>query len=383
MTNDHGARAHALRNMSSGDSWLECALWVQFKRQQERGEIIIPEQDTTAADRGTRLHEAVETMLRKMIRNPDTDQTALVRSRLVTRFDEHDRAMLLTAFHASMVEMRKAGWPAKGVHVGLEVSVTLTHEPESKAHVDLAIVAPPFLGVYDHKFGRGSVEPDSTQNKGYAANLLHALEARGMHFKEVALGIIQPEDSDDANVIKMTPAQLHRFRAFVEETVARQEDGTEQRTPATSKPCTYCAFKLFKSKDGKDMACPANQRMILDALDDTEAIHSGEADVELVDRFMRSKKMIEETLAQARTMILNDPERFPKWTRTERKNPRGWDFDKADEAEIAHFLRTQLDCREPYRLKTPAQIAKDIDADADFESLLTPVTYTTVLKAKG
>jgi len=365
---------HAFRNASSAQAWLDCAQWPIFKKWHIDNEVPIPEGDMSHAERGTKLHDIIETLLKKMLKDPSIDPEKLLRAPLVTKLDEHDEMQMGIAFRAALEVMHNFGWPDHDCTVGLEVPVTLSHEPDSKGKIDLLLVSKSIIGVYDHKFGKGEVLASSFQNKIYAMNVLKGLRARGWDkLVMVELGIIQPELSEKAIIETITPDELDKFRHYVEVTVERQLDGTESRAASHPETCTFCPFKL---------RCETNKRMILEVMDVAEEVTAETVFPDTLEKFYRAKKMIENALSMARDAIYADSDTFASFGRTERRNPRGFDFDKASEDEIAHFLRINYDVREPYKLKSVAQLMKLMPADADLDQFLLPQGFAQVLLAK-
>ncbi len=364
---------HAFRNPSSSQSWLDCAQWGIFKKWHLDNEVPIPMGDMTHANRGTMLHGVIETLLGMVIKKPDLDPEKLLRSPLVTKLDEHDEEQVGIAFRAALRLLREHAWPDVG-SVGLEVKVSLTYE-HAKGTVDLTLIVPSVvLVVADYKFGRGEVLASSSQNRIYAASLVHRLALKGITFPKVVLAIIQPELKQDAITENTTPLDLDRFRHFVEVTVDNQQAGIDTRGASTPETCTFCPFKP---------RCKHNEQMVLEVLDDVQAVTDETAFPETLEKMYRAKKMIENALALAREIIFKDPETFPNFGRSSRKNPRGFDFDKADEATIAHHLRVNCGVDDPYKLKSVAQIRKLLpDEASDIEDFLLPQGYADVLTLK-
>ena len=362
-------RPHAFRSASAASQWLNCAQWARLKRRALDADETI---DTGGvhADRGTRLHTIMEDLTRAWMETPEADAHTLLRAPSVMGLeDDRDVEMISSAFHATLALLAEIGPGTTGV----ELQVSLSHEPGSVGYVDLAHVAGDTLVCADNKFGLGAVEADSLQNKVYASNLVRSLASKGKTFKRVVLAILQPELSEDAIIHETTPGELHDFRGFVDVTVQRQEDGTDERGASNPETCTFCPFKL---------KCPTNKAMLLDALDVAEEVTTRAAFPHTVERFYRSKKMLEDALAMARDAILEDEEAFPGWSRSERRNARTWDLVKWTEAEIAHQIRKAHGIADPYRLQTPSKIKAMLDPDQDLDVWLLPETTARVLRAK-
>lgn len=326
------SKAHAFRNLSSSETWLNCAEWAVHKKKG----TPVPDQDMTAADRGTKLHSIAEAALRKKQRGA-IDARGL---------DDHDADQVEIALRQAWSLIDR--FP--DAQVGLEVPVTLTYEPESRGHVDLMVYSAKArtLVVADKKFGVGDVTVDSTQVRGYASMAVASLEAKGAKVDEVVHAIIQPATSDIVKEKTARVAEVRDFRAYVEETVRRQESGSETRPAADLTVCRWCPFKL---------ACKPHMRMLGAALDDAEAVVAGTVAPQTLERFYAGKGTIESALKLAREAILADPATFPKWTRSERKAPRRWDWDKRSEIEIIDALvKAGLSRNQVLTIKTPAKV---------------------------
>ena len=170
----------------------------------------------------------------------------------------------------------------------------------------------------------------------------------------------------------MEPDELDAFIYFVDITVERQEAGLDTRGASSPETCTFCPFK---------MKCKTNARMIQDAMGVAEKVTEGTAFPDTIEQFYRSKKMIEHAFGLARGVILDDPDGFPEWRRSERRSARAWAMDRFDEAEIAHQIRLTYDVENPYKLVTPAAMMKMLPKDADLSKLLKPLTMHAVLMA--
>lgn len=353
------SKQHAFRNLSASETWLSCAEWAKHKRAG----TPVPDQDMTAADRGTNLHSIAEAALRKRQRGA-IDARGL---------DEHDADQVEGAIRQAWTIIDR--YP--DAQVGLEVPVTLTYEPESRGHVDLMVYSAKArtLVVADQKFGAVEVSVDTTQVRGYAAQAVASLEAKGAKIDEVVHAIIQPATSETVRERVRPVAEVRDFRAFLDETVRRQEVGYETRPAADLSVCRWCPFKLH---------CAPHLRMLGEGLDDAAQVVKGTADAKTLERFYAGKGTIESALVLAREAILADPATFPGWTRSERKAPRKWDWDKRSEIEIIDALvKSGLTRESVTTLKSPAKVAsigKGVTVD---ESLLSPAAKTQVLtKAK-
>lgn len=342
-------KKHAFRNLSNSATWLACAEWAWHKRNGTPE----PEKDTTAADRGSMLHDRLEALVKSGHRGR-VDARGL---------DEHDAEMLESALAMTWDLFDR--FP--GVAIGTEVGVTLTYEPESKGHVDLMGYdrASKTLIVADAKFGQGVVTIESTQVRGYGAMALEALRSKGHEVVEVLLAVIQPELSDTPIETTLNAAELDRFRGYLEETVKRQDDGSERRPAASLDVCQWCPFKLH---------CEPHKRMLSQALDDAEEVSKLTAFPETINRFYMGKGTIEEAFKVARQAILEDEASFPGWRRTKRKAARAWELDKFEESEIIASLNV-AGKTDFMRLKTPTQVG----VDDSIEFCLKPLAYIDVL----
>jgi hypothetical protein len=368
-------KIHAFRNASSANEWLNCGEWPILKRQAIAEEWE-SEPAGAHAERGTKLHDITETILRKWIaKNRDNDVIEkMLKAKLVTSLDDHDQEMIERAVWSVVALVEKHDPDGVG-QIGLELEVPLAHEPESVGFIDFTLAIPGVvLVVEDHKFGLGEVLADSYQNRIYASSLTARLEAKGITFPLVVLAIVQPELSVEAIVEETTMEELAEFRAFVNTTVERQEEGIDERGASSPRTCTFCPFKLRK--------CQTHARFISESLDDAEEVFKGTAFPDTVERFYRSKKMIEESLSIARKIILEDPDGFEGWSRSESRNARAWALDRFEETEIAHILRRDFDIKDPYKLLTPAAMKKMLPTDADLEPYLQPETMREVLRQK-
>lgn len=354
------SKVHALRNLSAAETWLNCAEWVRHKK----GGTPTEDRETFAADRGTKLHSVVELALRQKKRGA-IDARGL---------DEHDADQAEIALRQAWSLIDR--YP--DAQVGLEVPVTLTYEPESRGHVDLMVYSAKSrtLVVADKKFGSVEVSVDTSQVRGYSAQAVASLEAKGAKVDEVVHAIIQPAVSDIVLERTVPASNVRDFRAYLDETVRRQESGAETRPAADLTVCRWCPFKLH---------CTPHKRLLSEALDDAEDIAKGTAFPATLARFYAAKGTIESALKLAREAILADEATFPGWKRSERKAPRAWDFDKRSEPEIvAALVAAGFSADEVLRLKTPAQVSTIGDGGHKIdEGLLKPGGSVQILtKAK-
>lgn len=354
------SKVHAFRNLSSSETWLNCAEWPRLKRAGTK----VPEQDMTAADRGTKLHSIAEAALRKKQRGA-IDARGL---------DDNDADQVESALRQAWTIIDR--YP--DAQVGLEVPVSLSYEPGSKGHVDLMVYSKSArtLVVADQKYGQVEVSIDSTQVRGYAAEGERALTEKGLPIDEVVHAIIQPPVSEIVKEKVVRVAEVRDFRAYMNETVRRQESGQETRPAASLETCRWCPFK---------MACVPHARMLSVALDDAHKVANGVAQPATIERFYSGKGTIEDALKLAREAILADPATFPGWKRAERKAPRKWDWDKRSETEILDALvKAGLSRESITTIKSPAKVLSA--APKEFvldESLLDTAAKTQVLtKAK-
>lgn len=337
-------RKHALWNASAASYWLNCGVYTKKKIEAEAAGVDY-NPDNVHTVRGHVLHEVLEDWLTQVHGLADSASLEDAIGRAEARHEyvvtDEDRDQLTRGVLAVANLTARYG---SGALYLIEQSVPLSHEPGSNGYVDLAVILRQqrTLIVCDHKFGRMTVDPTSTQNRIYAANLLRLLQEKiNWRPERVILAINQPALYTDVVVAETTADELDAFRARVEATVERQRGG-HANGPDDLDTCTYCPF---------ENGCEAREALVRNLMGVVE--HAPLTDAE-IEHIRRNKAAIEKVLKDCTDTIVANPARFPNWYRNEVPNARKWS-DVLDQTEIGHQLRL-ADCVDIYTLRTPAQI---------------------------
>lgn len=339
---------HAFRNPSSSAQWIACDLWGEYKSAAEAaGEDY--GSDSAASRRGTGMHTIMEIASDIHFSESASVDDAFDRAwearashvpaDLLAEIGEDDREQGLVAFRAMMDLLT----PEMLDNVEVELKVPLPYEPESVGHIDLAAWSPKALLIADFKFGQVAVSPNASQLRIYAAAALALLRANEQPFDidmEVRIAIVQPALHVEALVRVYTVSEILSFIAHVNEVVAHQERGVGLRGSGSLSSCDWCPWVdrcghragLVKSMMA-DVATPA-------PLSD-----------KLIEEIARSASAFKRVVDDCVTMIKQDEERFPNWTRVNVRNARKWVATHSKQEIIDHLL--DMGVKDPYTLATP------------------------------
>ena len=370
---NHGARLHAMHNASSANYWMDCDLWYHLKVECERKGIDY-DNENEAAQIGTMQHEVDEQAFEwqragkfesNVRRCVDAACKALAKNHFerygLKLTDEH-RAECAIAVQAALDLV------TPDHNVALEVPIPLSHEPESNGPADLLAyreeeVAPgQFLLVdvvlADYKHGRIKHSPSGHQLKVYGSNSLAVFEDLGLKLQpdtRVRLAIIQPKHYTEAIVRSFTVKELTSFQAVVEHTVERQKGGSRRGANSLS-TCEWCDF-------AKLGICHHKETLVGGLLNGVKTTPTEDMATELIEEIVASRSVLEATIKECVRRVIDDPKRFPNWTRKTVSNGQGWS-PLVDADQIGHKLE-EVGAPDWYVPKTPKQI---IDAYAGEEN---------------
>ena len=361
---NHGARLHAMHNASSANYWMDCDLWYHLKVECERKGIDYDDENE-AARIGTMQHEV--------------DEQALAWQR-AGKFEGNVRRCVDAAANAlkhkltdeQLSECAIAVQAALDLitpehNVALEVPIPLSHEPESTGPADLLayreeeVTEGQFLLtdvlVADYKHGRIKHSPSGHQLKVYGSNALDVFEELGIKLQpdtRVRLAIIQPKHYTEALVRSFTVKELRSFQAVVEHTVTRQKEGSRHGAKSLS-TCEWCPFAKLRM-------CHHKETLVGGLLNAVKTTPTEDMATELIEEIVASRTVLEATIKDCVRRVIDDPKRFPDWTRREVSNGQGWS-PLVDVDQIGHRLE-EAGADDWYTPKTPKQI---LDAYAGTE----------------
>lgn len=334
---------HATHNPSSAGYWLHCGYWYHHKIAAEAaGEDWSPDSD--ASRRGRRLHLVAEKALERLLDDEEWSVTKVAnvvadvidQHQLTEDLSEEDADQASSALIAVLTFL-DALEPEHGpFEIMIEARVPLSHEPQSRGTVDVALVGPDLLAVLDYKFGAGEVEPDAEQFWVYASNLARKLTPRS----KVLLGVVQPQLRDEVLYHQTTWDQLVEFRGHVNHTVRNQLAGAAY-PPSELATCGHCPFQ--SRCVGYAQLVTSSATVVFDSVNDAQ-----------IEWVVANRTAIVEGVEVLAGVVKEQAERFPNWSRKVVENPAKWN-PGVEEGEIAHQLRLK-GVREPYTLKTPAAI---------------------------
>lgn len=336
-------KAHATHNWSSSKFWLECDYWYGFKTAAYRDGKPW-DTSSAASDRGTLLHDRLEKLLEGALERDGMEGWDL------TGLEGDEKAVGQAANGILRVLSHYSD-----TQVGLELEVPLPHEPESVGHIDVAFWNDEVVGIIDAKFGQVKIEPDSTQNKGYAyAFLCHMFPAGKTLPKFAFLGIAQPAHSDDVLYVIVPTDEIMAFGAEAGAIVERQLAGRDLEMPKDVSTCSWCPAAR---------TCGVRLTVMsgmLGEIGDAAKEGSGDAllqNAELVERVVRSRSEIERFVKECVEVVVGNPDMFPDWKRTRVANARKFDLEIREEAELIELLQ-KVGVDWPFTLATPAALKK-------------------------
>lgn len=340
------AKKHAFHSPSSSGLWLNCDEWAKHKKANPRA----GNESTPASIRGNALHDVIEQQLLAFAKKQDYVLEGWIgdaEAEWNYTITDDDRDALDDAFQAVVDVAAPFGDEAQFL---VEASVPLEHEPNAHGTIDFAIIvrSQNLLHVIDHKFGQGEVDPNSSQNRIYAANLIPVLEKKiGWRPTRVVLGINQPALFDEVRHFPTTADEIQNwYRGSVLETVARQNAGTYTHGAQSLEVCDkFCPFTA-------DCAVRADLIRSAMGLVEKTALTDGEKEY-----LARNRAAFEKILKEVHVEVLGDADRWPNWKRWHVSNARSWD-PAIGQDEIASTLRRSMEdpSAEIYQLLSPAAI---------------------------
>lgn len=190
-------------------------------------------EDSEAAQRGTRLHEAVE--------HDDPDRIA----------DPDDREQVLHCMLHKQLLMQK--YPNAKVYNEMRIESSLNHGTGDLVLLDFVAG---IAVVLDYKFGKEKVTaPErNLQLWSYA----YALMSMYAEIHTVHIYVSQPQCSDDMEYFEIRRDMTGLIRSRIERVIERAEDPNKKPT-ADDKACGYCTKRLA---DGRP--CPEMMRHAVD-----------------------------------------------------------------------------------------------------------------------
>ena len=335
---EHAKRAHALFNASSADFWMECNLWVHLKMAAE-AEGRDYDQPGEAAIRGTLCHEAAERALNARLEGRITEG-ALDEPDLT----EEEIDLVETAVDA-VLDLLTANAGDDSFEVWTEISMPLSHEPESDGHLDVLAYRPGLLVVDDHKYGEGAVSPNAHQIKIYGANALAWILSQGHEIGEddvVLLAVSQPRLHTEALVRRYRAGELIRYRHHVEHVVENQRSRVDLRGASSLSTCEWCSFK-------KD--CSHNKALVGSMFKKMRKVTN---DDETIEEIVRSRSALRKVIEDAVERVSTDATTFPNWTRVQVQNGRKWQPLLTEEQIGKQLIAAGLDG--VYGLNSPAKV---------------------------
>lgn len=195
-------QTHSKLPPSSSARWSVCTASIAFI---EENQALLPKQDWTLADEGTRAHDAAGHILRADGVKPIYDNKEM------------------EGHVAAYVDFCRS-WSQPGDRILVECRVPLFYLPSQTGTCDYAIIRKPGIWVFDLKYGVG-VSVTAFENKQlaiYAESLIQQQEDLQGEFHEtfpVTLAIFQPRDRNDPNPSRFwatTRGELRKFCGDIE-----------------------------------------------------------------------------------------------------------------------------------------------------------------------
>lgn len=387
------ARKHALRNWSSSKSWLNCDLYIKYKLEAE-AQGLDWGGTSAAAERGTLMHDISEVAVITLTANGRSSGWSAyeiegeVEEAWATLAQEDGRPKLKPEDIEHIVLMvtevlgvlERAG---EGAQIICEPAVALPHEPESDGYIDVLILGGgelvDHLWVVDYKYGRGAVQPDATQLKGYAASALAwLLDAHDIRVKHIHQGIAQPAVRDTISWFDTTDEETIAFMNHVFDVQDHQEAGFNLRPAADPSVCEWCPAAKLKM-------CKANTTMMVDMATSLAGAASGKLPKDKVEYLVKNQSAFSAFMKDLKQEIIDDEEGYPDWQRSQVRNPLGWNKALGEEVLAATFAEAGID---PYVIGSPTLVKKTNEGhDKLIESLCAePNTHTRLAykpKAEG
>ena len=192
------APAHSKLPPSSASRWSTCTASIGFIEQNKH---LLPEQDWTLADEGSRAHEAARLILTGSKETPKFDNSAM---------QGHVEAYVSFCQKISEPDDR----------ILTETRVPLFYLPTERGTVDRAHINSRRIFIADLKYGAG-VSVEAKQNKQlaiYAESLIHQWEQVEQIDDSmlVTLAIFQPRDRNNPEPVRLWVINRRELREFTQ-----------------------------------------------------------------------------------------------------------------------------------------------------------------------
>ncbi len=225
---------HSRLAPSSAHRWVECPASVKFLEDNAK---ILPKQDWSYADEGTKAHEIAHGIL------------ALARETGAVSMPEKWDDPEMRVHVKSYVDFVLDHWLEVGASLLIESRVPLFYLPEQRGTVDIAIIGPKGIYIIDLKYGVG-VTVEARENKQlaiYAESLIQQQELIDDVPDDtlITLCIYQPRDRNNPEPVRLwciSRGELRRFCTRIAEVAVmiRMEGLGLPFAADPEKQCRFC-----------------------------------------------------------------------------------------------------------------------------------------------
>lgn len=356
----HSERKHALVSPSGVERWCACPPSVRFSEY-----LNIPEEESIYAAEGTRAHEIAEDYLRFVYLNGPNKHDGLATV-------EDREAITYATNYSQYMSYILGGQQLFDMHIEREVDLSFL-VPESFGSVDLDVYIPERkeLHVIDYKYGAGipvKAFENGRPNKQLMLYLIGVLHKRGMLGYELCgyinlyIHIFQPRVEDGVSSHKVTVEELRQhYEDFM--TLGRMAyngDGSFK----VGKHCKFCPGK-GSCKSAAIHGMPF-KKYIMDYIDNEKLALNNLSEAEITS-ILESEGIIRSWLDAVKkhaAVRAQRGEKYPGFKLVEASTRRAWSKGEEDLRKIVESRGLSSGFIYERKLKSPAQLEKEMDKEA-------------------
>lgn len=348
---------HAWRSPSKGDLWTTCTGGLAFIREnQARIDALGRPESSEAASQGTLAHEYAEATVLASFHPMPAVAREYAEKAIDVRTKLSPDILKNAELYAQWVQEYLLVGPHGGAW-GLELSVPLWYEPESKGTADFwAIEDGDTLLVLDYKSGRNPVEiKNNIQITIYLIAIFDSVKNFYPKLKKFKAGVLQPFMDSEPKFWEFNLEELEHFRGLIGAAAKEVESPFlgHHKLVVSDKACRYCPAKPI---------CPAQSERTAQMLEMVDDREMGALDDDEIFAIFKASPGIRTFLDEVEDYVRDQPDAVLAKQGFEKKDGRrAYSWTTSDEASVA-FALNNLFGIEPYeqKLKTPAKVRAEI-----------------------
>ena len=359
---------HARLSPSKWALWMKCPGGIPFAEANAERLAKLAEGKPTsspAAAAGTVAHEYGENMIVSMnhsdedVRAEHAEKALVIRRNMEPALIDNAESYVAWA-NGFLFERPNIPW-------GVELSASLWYEPTSRGTADFWAVDTETLIVVDYKSGRLKVEAvDCLQIAIYLIAIYDEIKEYNPQIKKFRAGVMQPfcspKGRNEPIWWDFDMGELDRLRSIINAGVKEVHHpiAGQRRLVASQAACRFCPAKTI---------CPAQEQKLnefIGSIETEPAALDGELLFDIYNNLPEYRSFL--TSIEDYVRDQSDETLVEKgFLRKEGSKRRSWNIPEAEveaqmvEAGIEPFVE---------KLKTPAQVEKELGALREFESIV-------------